>query len=335
MSPARLEIRPYSEAMRPQLLALLGDDGTRAAIWDWQFNANPHGAACDPVVLCEGERVAGFNGVMPVRVRYGGAERDALWSCDFFVAEALRGRGCGKRIKQTLAQRSPLMMSFGMTPVAEHVLVASGWAASPEVRNYRWVRRPRSLREVLLWLAQGLGRLPGLFRRPAAGLNGSVSDALPPAAELDALWRSVAPGYAKAVCRDAAYLHWKYQQHPRGGYQFLSLRAGGRLVALGVMRRGSDAARLVDYLGPAGDYGVQRALVRGFARHFAGADTRACTTSDAVLGRALQHEGLLGLRTRARFCVHSALGDGTDCALGWFVMGGDSDGELLMAARGQ
>lgn len=335
------DITPYDDnAHRPQVLALFSDVPFKGAIWEYQFLNNPgatlHGF--QPVVAEDGGRVVGFNGVVPVSIVWNGKPIEALWSCDFKVSAELRGQGVGRLIKEDLAKKSPVLMAFGISPVASMVLQRMGWHANQDVHFLKKIRRPRSLRDVALTVFQFL----------SAALNWSYGggrlttlrkERLPGNGEIDDLWIKVQAGYNKVVMRNGAYMDWRYQQNPFGTYRFIEVRGeNGQLEAIGVVRASGGQVRLVDYVGPASNLAVKRALVKAMLEYWQGAIAFSAMTSDSELKRVMKSLGFYQGREQPRFYVWASntVFEPTVCersAQGWFVMGGDSDGDLLQAAR--
>jgi len=156
---------------------------------------------------------------------------------------------------------------------------------------------------------------------------------LPPREELDDLWGRCSPGYDCCVTRDSAYLSWRYAGHPLAKYSFIEARLDGKLEGLAVFRAGSERATLVDYVGPRDSQTLKRSLVRAFRDACPQAATFECTTTDQGLRDALARSGfLLGGTGRLRFFVRTTAPDTNVPSAGWFLMGGDSDGEMLAAA---
>ena len=153
----------------------------------------------------------------------------------------------------------------GMKPAFDPVLMLRplpGAAAPPGIAV-----APAWLGSAALWLGARLGGATAALR---AGPEGP---ALQPTAgfgpEHDALWEAVAPAIRLGVVRDAAYLNWRYVDHPAYRYHRLELRRSGALHGLVVASRrevhGSAATLLLDLLAPDDEAGL--ALVQGLVRH--------------------------------------------------------------------
>ena len=121
--------------------------------------------------------------------------------------------------------------------------------------------------------------------------------------------------------------------HPVAQYQFLTLKEDGRLVGIATLRESGSTLRLVDYVGVLDRPLVLADLIRAMERYFLQAHREVCTTSSPALQAALLGCGFLRTRARPRFYVRSSLESDRNCEAGWFIMSGDSDGDLLEAAR--
>jgi CelD/BcsL family acetyltransferase involved in cellulose biosynthesis len=319
----------------PEKLAeLLGTTAFKRVIWDWQFGRAPE--RIQPVTAYHGQELVGFNGAMPVDVVFDGDTRPAAWSCDFIVKPECRRHGVGGALKHELDRRSSFLLTQGTSEAAATVLARSGWQPGQGPRSYVRLQRARGPRDRIRRALQGLTSLAGRVRSRAADVSKvTFVDELPGDELLDCLWADVAGGYSRCVVRDAAYLRWRYAGHPLARYRYLCAWRNQRLVALAVVRVSATHAVFVDYIGPAVGGDLKNALVAALLEASGQCDTLECTTSDLELSRALVRHGFLPTRSPPlRFFVRVTTEPvPADCATGWFLMGGDSDGELLAAAR--
>jgi hypothetical protein len=271
---------------------------------------------------------------MAIDVLYNNRQTRVLWSCDFYVDRAYRGKGLGRMIKNALHEKSDIIMSFGISRMAAPVLLKMGWSSSGEVYVFRKYRAARSSRQALAFLVQQFNALRGILARyRTRRLECRLHDSLPDSASVDALWKRAGPGYRKIVVRNHAYLHWRYECHPLARYCFVHVRDRGELRAIGVLRQGRRAVQLVDMLACRDDRPARNAIVaamHGLDPECAGF---ACSTSDPLLASCLLGHGFFRARAQPRFFVRSADTADADCERGWFIMGGDSDGDLLAAAQ--
>lgn len=280
------------------------------------------------------DHVVGFNGVMPVDVLYNNSQRPVLWSCDFYVDRACRGKGLGRMLKNALHEKSDIIMSFGISKMAAPVLLKMGWHSSDEVCVFRKYRSVNSPRHALVSLLQQYNAIRGsITRRRGLDLECRLCNSLPELASVNALWESAGQGYRKIVVRNHAYLHWRYECHPLARYRFIQVFDKGELRAIGVLRQGRGSVQLVDMLACVDDRSARNAIVAAMLDLDSECTGFACSTSDPLLSSCLQNHGFFKARRKPRFFVRSADTADADCERGWFIMGGDSDGDLLAAAR--
>jgi GNAT superfamily N-acetyltransferase len=318
----------------PELLSrLLGTSAFKKLIWAWQFGRSPDRAT--PVTAYIGGELVGFNGLMAVEVHVDGRYIPAAWSCDFIVSPEHRRHGVGRAIKQELDRRCSFLMTLGTSEAAAKVLGASGWQQGEGPRTYTRIHRARSNRERARKLIQWVSSIAPPRRQSLAGFDIKLTDDLPGDNELDRLWASVSAGYVRCVVRDAHYLRWRYAGHPLGRYRFVQSRQNGELVALAVVSISPERALLVDYLGPIAAVDAKRGLVSAYLEMASGSRVAECTTSDRELRAVLREAGFLPTGSSPlRFFVRATSANPPpEPARGWFLMGGDSDGEILSAAR--
>ncbi|QBM17196.1 hypothetical protein MARI_13020 [Marinobacter sp. JH2] len=336
-----VEITPYNDQLhRDQVFALFPDVPFKRILWEYQFLLNPGAMRHNfrPVIAVNAFRVVGFNGVVPVAILWNGKVREGLWSCDFKVCSELRGKGVGRLIKEELAQQSPLLISFGISPVAAIVLKRMGWQANKDVHFLKKIRSPSSLRDHALSVFQ---RMTSAINWTSGGDEFSifVQDSLPDQSNVDALWDEVKAGYNKVVVRNWTYLHWRYETHPLASYRFVEVRnRANQLKAIGILRASGGQVRLVDYMGPAQNLAVKRALIKAMLKRWPDAKAFSAMTSDWQFKKVMKSLGFYQGREQPRFYVWTSTSafSAVECERnteGWFIMGGDSDGELLQAAR--
>lgn len=315
------------------LSELLGTSAFKQSIWDWQFGRAPERAT--PVTAYLGGDLVGFNGLMAVEAQVDGRSIPAAWSCDFIVRPDQRRHGVGRAIKRELDRRCSFLMTLGTSEAAAKVLAASGWQQGEGPRTYIRINRARGGRERARKLLQWLLSTVSPCRRGPTAFDITVTADIPGDDELDRLWAEVAPGYARCVVRDADYLCWRYVGHPLGAYRFVECRQNGKLNALIVVRITPERALLVDYLGPAAADAAKQGLVSAFLGMASGARVAECTTSDQELSAVLRAAGFLPTGSAPlRFFVRATSANPPiEPARDWFLMGGDSDGEILAAAR--
>jgi len=328
------QVGKYKPHQKDEVISLMGGLPFKEDIWDWQFESNPFGYKFDPVVLEESGHIMGFNAGMDVQVLYNGEIAPALWSCDFFVHENCRGKGVGQVVKDEQIKKSDLIMSFGISNMAAPVLLKKGWVANEDVLLFKRYKKIDSVKKCLLVILQFFNRMLGVFRFSSghgSGLNVIEVNELPSKQEVDELWNNAKHSYKKIVIRNYDYLHWKYEQHPLAQYHFIEIRNGNELKALAVVREHNGNVKLIDLLAHAEDLSSRLCIIKQLEKSYPSAHLFLCTTTDRLLQKSFLKLGYFKAWASPRFFVRSEL-DNKKGASDWFLMTGDSDGELLSAS---
>ncbi len=185
--------------------------------WEWKFERNPHGEALIWVGEDDG-RIAGCYIWNPVRIRLGTSTMLGAQSVDAATHSDYRGKGLFTDLARTARE-----------DVAESEL-ALVYAFPVEAAFRGQVRigfEPRSTvtpvhRPLLLPLSR---RKPGEFVLDTARSFDSEFDSFSAAKSDDELH----------VDRDAAYLRWRYDEHPTRTYETLVCRRAGELCGYCVL----------------------------------------------------------------------------------------------------
>ena len=327
-----ISIIDYDPAHKNDLMKVMGSKAFKQDLWDWQFHEHRMESSIKPLVVINDEnKIVGFNGVMPIKVKYYDRIVDSIWSCDFFLSKACRGKGFGKQVKSVLRKKSDLIMSFGISAMASPVLLRMGWKENGEVGSYVRINKATGFKQKIKRLVQFYNSITHFRFRGAITPVFELGSTLPAENEVNDLWQRVSKDYKKIVVRDYDYLNWKYKQHPLCDYQFLNVIIDSQLVAIVVLRESDNYIQIVDYLGPIHAQGLKSSLINYICTKFHYYNILKCVTSDKGLQRALKEHQFIRERTKPKFYIYSNLAD--DDAIGdWFIMGGDSDADLLNAA---
>lgn len=128
---------------------------------------------------------------------------------------------------------------------------------------------PKRIGTVALRLAAVYGALQGA----TAGGPWELEQEERFGSEFDDLWASIAKRVRIGIVRDAAYLNWRYVDHPVYQYERLGARKGRTLAGsvVGTHRTilGVDSMLLVDIVARGGDEITNRGLISGFVEHAA------------------------------------------------------------------
>ena len=316
---------------------LLGADDIKEKLWRWQFSGG-EGYHSSLTIQYDGKLV-GFNGLMPTRFWNAGEESLMYWSCDFIVRPEYRGQGVGVGLKRELIKRycdNPIA-SFGISDSAFPLLLSHGWKQGIRAGEYRWQKKTVNLRGAIKLFIQfvnkSIGSTVEIFSDRNQDFNSSISMNLPKSTLIDSLWHESKVGYSCIVTRDYKYLDWKYQQHPLAAshYQYLCVRnSANNLQAILILRREGECLYIVDYLGPAKNYSLKRYILKSVFQNYSEVLSISMVSTDPEWLAVSKYCGFHATRNFRRFVVRD---HHSNCSDNWFLMRGDSDGELLLAAK--
>jgi hypothetical protein len=302
---------------------------SKERIFDWQFGRNPHDDGRDPFLIAElgpGRPVA-INGLMPARVRFQGEGFIACWSCDTFVDPEVRAFGVATELGQRVSRTAPLVLELSHgdrdSPVSGRPV--------PRLVFHAAERGPIGAVKTACSRVASL-RAFGMSSRRCEVTSGPDPRT---SSQIDELWRFCAKGYPRAIERDAAYLRWKFAEHPERAYLWYSLRSRHQLEGLVIGRHDPYESAIVDYCGPAGDVDLMTELMVAAVVDLTGRGTQRvrCETTHVPMIAALRRAGFLecrpvtALQVRANMTVSDPLAD-------WFVMTGDCDADMIAGAKG-
>jgi GNAT superfamily N-acetyltransferase len=304
----------------------------REGVFDWQFGGeNPHSDGRAPFWLAlEDGQIAGVNGLLPVKIRYRKEPVLAVWSCDTIVYERHRGKGIGKGLLGRISAEADVVLGYGIGDMSDPILVKLGWELGRDLRGFFFYANEEGPKGLVKNVRSRLMRLA--LGRPADGAIDVVKrEGEPFGAEVDALWKSCAPGYVNAVERDAAYLSYRYHRHPRLRYVAYYARRAGQLLGVLIARPDANEAVIADYCGPIASFDLKAALVDAAVTDLSRRGTRRirCETTDRTLAEVLARAGFReSTSSTFRFRVWSNRPGDRGRAEGWFLMTGDSDNDL-------
>lgn len=242
------------EAVAGLFESIFGHRTTRD-LWRWKYD---QGRGQNIVCWSDGVPVAHYGGLSR-RILYRGEPALACQIADVMVHSKERGvlgrKGVFFRIaaSQSEASRGPHRVGYGF-PNARHMAVAGR-----------------------LGLYEPVGRLVELQWSPHGGrpsvrwaFRTQPSGELPTEGESDRLWAAMARRLPEALIgiRDAAWLDYRYRQHPHNFYHVHRVvhRITRRLVALVVTRQEGERLELVDFVGDPAHLVVAVHLLRRFCQ---------------------------------------------------------------------
>jgi hypothetical protein len=290
-----IEIRPGTEADRPQILArtqeVFGAEPARRAerLWDWQWHEDPRlpSPGYRGVVAEWDGRIIGVLSTIPAGLHIGGQPVQAWWFVDVLVHWGLTRQAL--REQRRTAGGGSTDLSGGIAaalfdhpaagPIQLGKHIADAMMAIGHRLGFAYLTDTGSLQRRVS-TRHPLGRLLGTA---LGDLTGAVADlALPPIPRptlpvrlhegpfdrrFDSLWESLRPRYPAICRRDSALLEWRYHRHPDQDYRVLiaELAQGlrGYCITKVFERGGRRRGKIVDLLAGPEDSAAQRALLAG------------------------------------------------------------------------
>lgn len=325
-----MQLIPFTSDLKAQVFQLLENQPDKRDLWDWQYNGNPRATnGSSGVVLLIDGKVAGFKGSMHARLKIGTSFVDALWNIDTYVQPALRGKGLGRELMKHAETIGPVVLAFGISemqlPIYEK---REGWVRNREAQEFFFQNRLYSSKDLLKIVIQSCS----VRRKSRPSTCYSIVNV--PAREIpmdsDQIWERVQFEYDKIVVRDYEYLKWKYSDHPNQPYRALLAYGSDKLIAIAIYRSSAQTGRFVDYIGPARDAGLKEQLIASFMAACKDSAKLNIITTDKELKEALKRYGFRKYGDGPAFWVYANI-PAQHCKEGWFLMAGDSDGDLIDA----
>lgn len=300
-------------------------------------------------VLMDGDRVAGTLGYMPADFWVNGRRVPARFTHDLLVDPDYRGGGLGRVIVGHARERGDFFPGgMWMTDPCCKIHLDCGFDEAAPLVTYSLVLAPEeflarrassSLKAFAGRAALTANRVFALGRARREAARASLRDVKRFDPAMDGAWEKLAAGYGITRVRDAAYLNWKYSDHPSLAYR--------NLVAL---RDGEPAGFLIWRLAPPGA-AEKRAIVADFLtakndaatlRHLvarvvvdsasAGMDSVSLLTTQPWAAAAARSLGLLPRAARNTWVVAGWRNvipqDWLAHTEAWHVCLGDSDGDI-------
>ena len=310
--------------------------------WDWQYRRNPNNPGNEPEIWVarEGTTLVGQYATMPVKLSLGGREVQGSWGMDVMVAPERQRQGLGEMLFRTWDRNVGASLGLGLSDSSYRLFQKLNW---PNVGPVPCLVKPLTRRAFRRpnWPV-ALNRIVSALTLPVVMI---ISRARPVRAEVrliqrfdesfTTLWDTLAPKFALAIRRDAAYLNWKFVSAPHVRYSIAVVRRDDRNVGYAVYRHLHEprgrVTILVDFLADPDDEAAFQTLLNWIDREARQADSdkiRAFATH-AAFRRVLRRCGYFQVKSTMEFVVKinavdvpPSFYESTD---NWHVTLGDSD----------
>lgn len=300
-------------------------------------------------VIVDGERIAGTLGYMPADFWIRGKRTAVRFTHDLLVDPDYRGGGLGRLIvENAFALGDFFPGGMWMTDPCRKIHVDAGFVDATALVTYSLVLDPASFvtrKEMPLFKAVAgraaltANRALAMQRARRAVSGGGVQEVERFSANMDAAWERLAAGYDITHARDAAYLNWKYLEHPWLPYRGLVASGGTAPAGYAVWRLAPSGAAekravVADFLTARGDSDTLRRLLAGVVVEAAaaGMESVSVLTTQPWAVSLLRSMGFLPREARNTWVVAGWQNviprEWLEDTSPWHVCMGDSDGDI-------
>lgn len=231
--------------------------------YEWLYRKNPDGMA-RVWVACETETgmIIGVAAAFPRRIHCRGKEARGFVLGDFCIHPDYRSLGPALALQRTsLEDLSKEGAGFVFDfPSTAMLAIYKRLRIEPQESAIRFAKPLRTDRQIhrripnktagraLAFAANAALRLrdAGLSRSRTLAI---MEETVPCGQEFTHAFRQWAPRIGTCASRSAEYLNWRFLQHPKRRYQFLTARKGGRLCGYLIYHGAAEDATVVDLLG--------------------------------------------------------------------------------------
>jgi hypothetical protein len=264
-------VRPYERGDEHGIAALFEVCfGTPLAAehWEWKYGKNPYGNRCIMVAVSGGSIIGQYAGY-PVYMEDGRCGKvRALHVGDIMTSTRARRLGVGRR--SVVARLTHAFIDeFSAGKVAFDY-------GSPTERHFRLGKRFMryyTAGPILLWTREGKPEPQSPWRRVADKLarkRCTIGESRSIEADVAGLYQEIKGDLGISLCREEAYLEWRYMKCPGKRYLFCRLTRRERLALWAVLLREGSDVLLGEVLVRPGDSHLLRELAVELSRRWPG-----------------------------------------------------------------
>jgi GNAT superfamily N-acetyltransferase len=300
-------------------------------------------------VIVDGDSIAGTLGYMPADFWVKGERVAVRFTHDLLVDPDYRGAGLGRLIVDNARALGDFFPGgMWMTDPCRKIHVDCGFKDATPLVTYSLVLDPAAfvtrkamsgIKGFVSRTALSFNRTLALARARRLAGNSSLREVERFDPAMDAVWETLARGYSITRVRDAAYLNWKYSDHPSLDYRNLIATRDGAPSGYLVWRLAPAVAEekravVVDFLTARNDAGTLRRLIARVVAeaHAAGMESVSVLTTQPWAASVVRGLGFMPRAARNTWVVAGWQGvipvEWLSDTTAWHVCLGDSDGDM-------
>lgn len=225
-----------------------------ASFWNWHFPENPYVEKDNlPVWLAKsGEQIAGQLAAIPVRIKVGDEQKQAIWILDLIVHKDFRRRGIAKKLALAAEEFCPI--GLGVNTAVQHsteLLQNRGWRLVCNIPRYsKLLFAGNAVREIArINLARATFNALSAPVRPRVdreifGAQSKLKLLEKFDSRFDTLWNESSGQWSCAVVREAKILEWQYERQPGKKFDIIGYFEREKLLGYAVLffRRAENGA---------------------------------------------------------------------------------------------
>ena len=259
-------VRRLEEADEDAFLAFLGhriNDRSVAAHFDWLYRSNPHGDAITWIAALKSDgRIVGCTSVFPRRMMLCGTPVLGSFGGDAYVNPEFRRQGIGQALHDDSVpdmEELGVQCNYGCpSPANFRAFVRVGALSPCRFLGFRLPLISNAItgRFRLGPFRSAIDRVISPFvsarlaRHSAKYLDSGTSIQIVEHFEnsVDTLFDSVACELGVCCSRDAAYLNWRFADHPFKNYTLAEFRNDDALAGYAVLALTTNQCRVIDFV---------------------------------------------------------------------------------------
>jgi hypothetical protein len=196
------------------------------SLFEWQFGGvSPSPGRYHLKLAVRGATVLASLGFVPVELSVAGRIVRAAWTANWMVDPEQRRLGLGPLLLKQLMTEYDAVLSVGLERDAVELLPRMGWVDFGDLRRYVLVLDAAATAQLSGSPAAPSGALESGAPEAAGSGQARLTEVLDEAAT--ALWDRLQGAHGAGTRRSAAFLRWRYLQHPVFAYHVFASPADG------------------------------------------------------------------------------------------------------------